>query len=138
MSQMRSTLTLKCSWLTLLRGQAIDAQSVKTFRAERGSSDDGLCRPRRRRMLFSTPWVACKGAPSAHGCGVRTDGGHGLATHKRCRRRPRNGWIDCPTRIGKQCLTNDTTVETHVTRLLLKLSLRDRAQAIVLALPTGR
>jgi DNA-binding NarL/FixJ family response regulator len=39
--------------------------------------------------------------------------------------------------IGKQLFISDTTVKTHVTRLLLKLGLRDRAQAIVLAFQTG-
>jgi DNA-binding NarL/FixJ family response regulator len=35
--------------------------------------------------------------------------------------------------IGRQLFISDTTVKTHVTRLLQKLDLRDRAQAIVLA-----
>jgi DNA-binding NarL/FixJ family response regulator len=39
--------------------------------------------------------------------------------------------------IGEQLFISDTTVKTHVTRLLLKLGLRDRAQAIVLAFQTG-
>ena len=39
--------------------------------------------------------------------------------------------------IGAQLFISDTTVKTHVTRLLLKLGLRDRAQAIVLAFQTG-
>jgi len=39
--------------------------------------------------------------------------------------------------IGQQLYISDTTVKTHVTRLLQKLGLRDRAQAIVLAYQTG-
>ena len=39
--------------------------------------------------------------------------------------------------IGWQLFISDTTVKTHVTRLLQKLELRDRAQAIVLAYQTG-
>ena len=35
--------------------------------------------------------------------------------------------------IGQKLFISDTTVKTHVTRLLQKLDLRDRAQAIVLA-----
>jgi DNA-binding NarL/FixJ family response regulator len=39
--------------------------------------------------------------------------------------------------IGRELFISDTTVKTHVTRLLQKLDLRDRAQAIVLAYETG-
>ena len=39
--------------------------------------------------------------------------------------------------IGRELFISDTTVKTHVTRLLAKLDLRDRAQAIVLAFQTG-
>jgi DNA-binding NarL/FixJ family response regulator len=39
--------------------------------------------------------------------------------------------------IGEALFISDTTVKTHVTRLLFKLQLRDRAQAIVLAYRTG-
>ena len=39
--------------------------------------------------------------------------------------------------IGEELFISDTTVKTHVTRLLQKLALRDRAQAIVLAYQTG-
>ena len=39
--------------------------------------------------------------------------------------------------VGQQLFISDTTVKTHVTRLLQKLGLRDRAQAIVLAYQTG-
>jgi DNA-binding NarL/FixJ family response regulator len=39
--------------------------------------------------------------------------------------------------IGRDLFISDTTVKTHVTRLLQKLGLRDRAQAIVLAYQTG-
>jgi DNA-binding NarL/FixJ family response regulator len=35
--------------------------------------------------------------------------------------------------IGRELFISDTTVKTHVTRLLQKLEVRDRAQAIVLA-----
>lgn len=35
--------------------------------------------------------------------------------------------------IGRELFISDTTVKTHVTRLLQKLQLRDRAQAIVVA-----
>src|SRR4029079_8408884 len=39
--------------------------------------------------------------------------------------------------IAGELFISDTTVKTHVTRLLQKLDLRDRAQAIVLAYQTG-
>ncbi len=39
--------------------------------------------------------------------------------------------------IGQELFISDTTVKTHVTRLLLKLDVRDRVQAIVLAFQTG-
>jgi DNA-binding NarL/FixJ family response regulator len=39
--------------------------------------------------------------------------------------------------IGRELFIGDTTVKTHVTRLLQKLDVRDRAQAIVLAYQTG-
>jgi DNA-binding NarL/FixJ family response regulator len=39
--------------------------------------------------------------------------------------------------IGEQLFISDTTVKTHVTRVLQKLDLRDRAQAIVLAYQSG-
>lgn len=39
--------------------------------------------------------------------------------------------------IGSELFISDTTVKTHVTRVLQKLGLRDRAQAIVLAFQTG-
>ena len=39
--------------------------------------------------------------------------------------------------IGRELYIGDTTVKTHVTRLLQKLEVRDRAQAIVLAYQTG-
>ena len=39
--------------------------------------------------------------------------------------------------IGSELYISETTVKTHVTRLLQKLGLRDRAQAIVLAYQTG-
>jgi DNA-binding NarL/FixJ family response regulator len=39
--------------------------------------------------------------------------------------------------IGRRLFISGTTVKTHVTRLLQKLGVRDRAQAIVLAYRTG-
>jgi DNA-binding NarL/FixJ family response regulator len=39
--------------------------------------------------------------------------------------------------IGAQLFIGETTVKTHVTRILQKLGLRDRAQAIVFAYRTG-
>ena len=39
--------------------------------------------------------------------------------------------------IGQALFISETTVKTHVTRLLQKLDLRDRAQAIVLAYQSG-
>ena len=39
--------------------------------------------------------------------------------------------------IGAELFISDTTVKTHVTRLLQKLGLRDRVQAVVLAHETG-
>jgi DNA-binding NarL/FixJ family response regulator len=39
--------------------------------------------------------------------------------------------------IGRRLFISSTTVKTHITRLLQKLDLRDRAQAIVLAYRTG-
>jgi DNA-binding NarL/FixJ family response regulator len=39
--------------------------------------------------------------------------------------------------IGRELFISETTVKTHVTRLLQKLDLRDRAQAIVLAHECG-
>jgi DNA-binding NarL/FixJ family response regulator len=39
--------------------------------------------------------------------------------------------------IGHELYISDTTVKTHVTRVLQKLGLRDRVQAVVLAYQTG-
>jgi DNA-binding NarL/FixJ family response regulator len=39
--------------------------------------------------------------------------------------------------IGQELFISETTVKTHVTRILQKLSLRDRVQAVVLAYRTG-
>lgn len=39
--------------------------------------------------------------------------------------------------IGRELFISETTVKTHVTRVLQKLGVRDRAQAIVLAYRTG-
>jgi DNA-binding NarL/FixJ family response regulator len=39
--------------------------------------------------------------------------------------------------IGRELYISATTVKTHVTRLLQKLNVRDRAQAIVLAYQCG-
>ena len=39
--------------------------------------------------------------------------------------------------IGRELFISETTVKTHVTRVLQKLNLRDRVQAVVLAHETG-
>ena len=39
--------------------------------------------------------------------------------------------------IGKQLFIGETTVKTHVARVLMKLGLRDRVQAVVLAYESG-
>jgi DNA-binding NarL/FixJ family response regulator len=39
--------------------------------------------------------------------------------------------------IARELYISDTTVKTHITHILLKLSLRDRVQAVVLAYETG-
>ena len=39
--------------------------------------------------------------------------------------------------IGRELFISETTVKTHVTRVLQKLDLRDRVQAVVLAYQTG-
>jgi DNA-binding NarL/FixJ family response regulator len=39
--------------------------------------------------------------------------------------------------IGRELYISDTTVKTHITHILQKLSLRDRVQAVVLAHQTG-
>jgi DNA-binding NarL/FixJ family response regulator len=39
--------------------------------------------------------------------------------------------------IGRELFISETTVKTHVTHILQKLSLRDRVQAVVLAYETG-
>jgi DNA-binding NarL/FixJ family response regulator len=39
--------------------------------------------------------------------------------------------------IGRELYISDTTVKTHITHILQKLSLRDRVQAVVLAYQTG-
>jgi DNA-binding NarL/FixJ family response regulator len=41
------------------------------------------------------------------------------------------------TEIGNALFIGETTVKTHVTRLMMKLEVRDRVQAVVLAYETG-
>jgi DNA-binding NarL/FixJ family response regulator len=39
--------------------------------------------------------------------------------------------------IAKDLFVSETTVKTHVARILMKLALRDRVQAVVFAYETG-
>jgi DNA-binding NarL/FixJ family response regulator len=41
------------------------------------------------------------------------------------------------TEIARELYLSDTTVKTHITYILMKLNLRDRVQAVVLAYETG-
>ena len=41
------------------------------------------------------------------------------------------------TEIARELYISDTTVKTHITHILMKLNLRDRVQAVVLAYETG-
>ena len=39
--------------------------------------------------------------------------------------------------IASELIVSETTIKTHVTRILLKLGVRDRVQAVVAAYETG-
>ena len=39
--------------------------------------------------------------------------------------------------IASELIVSETTIKTHVTRILLKLGVRDRVQAVVVAYETG-
>jgi DNA-binding NarL/FixJ family response regulator len=41
------------------------------------------------------------------------------------------------TEIARELYISDTTVKTHITHILMKLNLRDRVQAVVLAYESG-
>jgi DNA-binding NarL/FixJ family response regulator len=45
------------------------------------------------------------------------------------------GWSN--TQISEHLVVSETTVKTHVTRILTKLGVRDRVQAVVVAYETG-
>ncbi len=44
---------------------------------------------------------------------------------------------DLSAEIGEQLFLSEATVKTHVTRVLSKLGVRDRVQAVVLAYESG-
>ncbi len=81
-----------------------------------------------RRVIAQFTQGPPAGAAEGGGDADRAGDGCVPADHARASRTPRS---------VRELFISDTTVKTHVTRLLQKLDLRDRAQAIVLAYQTG-